>query len=110
MSRIRDIASHFNKGTTANAPASPSVGDLYYDTTQDTLTQYTLSGWVATDKTTPRKVINPTLSQSGGNLLVSFTAPSAGPQATSFTATSGSISVTGTSSPITIPGSLLDSV
>jgi hypothetical protein len=37
---------HFARGTTANRPGSPAVGDLYYDTTLDGLIQYTANeGW-----------------------------------------------------------------
>lgn len=107
MSIIRDIASHYKRGTTANRPSSPSVGDFYYDTTIDTTIQYTAGGWVAVDNQYPRKVTSVSLSQSGGDLLVAFVPASAGPVATSYTATSGAISVTGSSSPITIPSTSL---
>jgi len=34
-----------NRGVTANRPASPQVGDLYYDTTENSLYIYRVSGW-----------------------------------------------------------------
>ena len=37
---------HFGRGTTANRPGSPTVGNLYYDTDLDGLIQYTTNeGW-----------------------------------------------------------------
>ena len=36
---------HVGRGTTANRPASPAVGDIYFDTTLDTLIQYKSTGW-----------------------------------------------------------------
>jgi hypothetical protein len=37
---------HFARGTTANRPGSPAVGDLYFDTTLNGLVQYTeYEGW-----------------------------------------------------------------
>lgn len=32
-------------GTTANRPASPSIGTIYFNTNEDTLQQYTSTGW-----------------------------------------------------------------
>ncbi len=93
------------RGTTANIPGSPAIGDLYFDTTASTLKQYTSAGWLAVDSTTPRPPTIESVTQSGSSILVSFTPASTGPSATSYTATSGAISVTGSSSPITIPNS-----
>jgi hypothetical protein len=38
---------HFGRGTTASRPASPTVGDLYFDTTLSRLLIYTSSGWTS---------------------------------------------------------------
>jgi hypothetical protein len=37
---------HTGRGTTGNRPASPTIGDLYFDTTLAALISYTSTGWV----------------------------------------------------------------
>ena len=38
---------HVGRGNTASRPGSPTIGDLYFDTTLDKLIQYTSTGWAA---------------------------------------------------------------
>ena len=94
------------RGNTASRPGSPVQGELYYDTTLDSLVQYTSSsGWLAVDSTVPRPPSIGTITQSGSSIIVPFTPSSNGPAATSYTVVSGAISVSGSSSPITVPNS-----
>jgi len=96
---------HVGRGTTANRPGSPAVGDLYFDTTLDKLIQYTSTGWaqIAPVPNAPTSVS----ATAGANLnaTVSFTAPTNVP-VTSYTVTSspGNITASGASSPITVTG------
>ena len=36
---------HVGRGTTANRPVSPTLGDLYFDTTLGGLIEYRANGW-----------------------------------------------------------------
>jgi Putative Ig domain/Fibronectin type III domain len=95
MSRIRDIANlfsgstdaatdaevtsainlhataangHVGRGTTANRPISPSVGDLYFDTTLNALIAYRTGGWekVSVDPAPQISSISPTTAAITG--------------------------------------------
>lgn len=98
MSRIRDIANiltastniatdaevtsamsahntaangHVGRGTTANRPASPTVGDVYFDTTLATLIAYKSTGWekVSQDPAPQIASISPTTAATTGTVV-----------------------------------------
>jgi len=98
MSRIRDIANiltaanvlstdtevssavsthatasngHYGRGTTANRPASPSIGDLYFDTTLTSLIAYESTGWekVSQDPAPQIASISPTTAVTTGTTI-----------------------------------------
>jgi hypothetical protein len=98
MSRIRDIANiltastamstdaevtaamsahntaangHFGRGTTENRPVSPTVGDLYFDTTLAALIAYKSTGWekVSQDPAPGVASINPTTAATTGTTI-----------------------------------------
>lgn len=106
------INSNIGKGTTANRPASASIGDVYSNTQTGYLEVYTSAGWsqlgvipqtptigTATDVGTNRAFNN-------GAVSVSFTPNASGGLASSFTvsSTTGGYSAPGSSSPITVTG------
>ena len=103
-----------NRGTTANRPASPVVGEFYYNTDKQAFEQYTLAGWfniaqaplaptsvTATDQGTGRSFNN-------GQASVAFTPNSNGGASSSFIITpspaTSPATFTVTSSPTTITG------
>jgi hypothetical protein len=98
MSRIRDIANiltastniatdaevtaamsahntatngHIGRGTTQNRPASPSVGDVYFDTTLAALIAYKSTGWekVSQDPAPGVSSITPTTAATTGTTI-----------------------------------------
>jgi|LakMenEpi03Aug12_release.lakeMendotaPanAssembly.Ray.scaffolds.fasta_scaffold109161_2 hypothetical protein len=98
MSRIRDIANiltastniatdaevtaamsahntatngHVGRGTTENRPASPSVGDVYFDTTLAALITYKSTGWerVSQDPAPQIASISPTTAATTGTTI-----------------------------------------
>ena len=98
MSRIRDIANiltastamstdaevtaamsahntaangHFGRGTTANRPVSPTIGDLYFDTTLASLIVYKSTGWekVSQDPAPGVSSITPTTAATTGTTI-----------------------------------------
>jgi hypothetical protein len=98
MSRIRDIANiltaatniatdaevtsamsahntaangHIGRGTTENRPASPSVGDVYFDTTLAALIAYKSTGWerVSQDPAPQIASISPTTAATTGTVV-----------------------------------------
>ncbi len=94
---------HVKRGNTESRPAFPSVGDLYFDTTVDSLIQYKSFGW---------SVISPVLSAptnivatagSNANASIAFT-DTINTTVSFYTVTSspGNITSIGTSSPITV--------
>ena len=106
------INSNIGKGTTANRPASASIGDVYSNTETGYLEVYTSAGWsqlgvipqiptigTATDIGTNRPFNN-------GAVSVSFTPNASGGLASSFTvsSTTGGYSASGSSSPVTVTG------
>ena len=105
-----------NRGNTANRPASPVVGEFYYNTDKQSFEQYTLAGWfniaqaplaptsvTATDQGTGRSFNN-------GQVSVAFTPNSNGGAPSSFIITpspaTSPATFTVTSSPTTISGLL----
>jgi len=105
----------YNSGTTANRPANPVAGELYYDTTLGGLMVYNGSAW--STFLTPAAVLAPTIGSAvnqgtgrpynNGQASISFTPSSElGGAAALYTVTStpGSLVATGTSSPIVITG------
>ena len=98
-------------GNTAARPTTARLGDKFYNTQLNQLELYTTNGWIA-DATAPQAPTNITVSYApvayGGTpaAIVNFTQATAGNPAAVYTVTSspGSITATGTSSPITVPG------
>ena len=99
------------KGSTASRPASPVIGDLYYNTELKDLEQYTEDGWMLVAKQVPRvPAIGSANLDGSNNASVSFTPSAYGQPASSYTVQSnpGSYTATGSSSPISISGSNLE--
>ncbi len=106
-----------NRGSTANRPQYPVVGEFYYNTDKQAFEQYTSSGWfniaqapnaptslVATDQSSGRSFNNGqasvafTPSTSGGSPSSFIVTPSPATSPATFTGTSSPIIVTGLSS------------
>jgi hypothetical protein len=104
----------YQRGGTASRPASPTVGDLYYNTDLNYFEQYTANGWfpiaaapgiptgvTATNQGTGRAFNN-------GQMSVAFTPNSSGGAASSFIVTpspsTSPSTFTGGTSPITVTG------
>jgi hypothetical protein len=101
------------KGATANRPASPAVGDVYYNGTLGQAEVYTSAGeWYALGAPALAPVsLSASNTPSGrgynnGLATVSFSANSLGGIPVTYTVTSspGGFTGTGTSSPITVAG------
>ena len=62
---------HVGRGTTENRPGSPSVGDLYFDTTLNALIGYSPSGWaqVSQDPAPQIASISPTTAATTGTTI-----------------------------------------
>jgi hypothetical protein len=98
-------------GNTAARPTSARLGDKFYNTQLNQLEIYTTNGWVA-DATGPQAPTNVTAANSyivyGGApaAIVNFVPATAGNPASTYTVTStpGSLTATGTASPVTVPG------
>ena len=62
---------HIGRGSTANRPASPTVGDFYFDTTLLALMVYKSAGWekASQDPAPLVSAISPTTSVSTGNSI-----------------------------------------
>lgn len=100
-----------NKGDTASRPASPSNGDLYYNTETSVLEVYDGGWWIP--NTAPGTPTSPVATNqpsgrayNNGSASISFTPATSGGKATSYTVTStpGSYTASGSSSPLTITG------
>ena len=81
------------KGTTANRPASPSLGDVYYNGSLGIMEIYTSAGWSALAGIAPDSPVSVSAADIGtsvafgtGSADVSFTAGGGGPS-TSFIVT-----------------------
>ncbi len=102
------------RGATADRPASPSVGDVFYNGTLGCLEIYTEDGWYASSAPMAIPTIGTATnlgtgraySTTGGGATVSFTEGSGGGLPNTFTATSnpGNITVSSVDSPITVTG------
>jgi hypothetical protein len=97
-------------GNTASRPASPGVGDTYYNGELGILEIYTDTGWFPCSSV-PAVPTGVTATNVGtgraydnGAISVAFTAGTGGGIATSYTAISGSTIATGSSSPIVLTG------
>lgn len=62
---------HVGRGTTANRPASPILGDLYFDTTLGGLIEYRANGWfkVSQDPAPVLSSISPTSAATTGTTI-----------------------------------------
>ncbi len=62
---------HYARGTTANRPVSPSIGDLYFDTTLASLVAYKSTGWekVSQDPAPQVASISPTTATATGTTI-----------------------------------------
>ena len=102
------------KGATADRPASPAVGDTFNNGTLGVEEIYTSAGWVVKNATPAVPTIGTATDLGSGRAYgatgaaatVAFTAGSGGGLPSTYTvnASTGSISATGTSSPITVTG------
>lgn len=100
-----------NRGTTANRPIGPVIGDLYYNTELKDLEQYTEDGWMLVAKQVPRvPAIGSATLDGSNNASVSFTPSAYGQSATSYIVQSnpGSFTASGSSSPISLSGTNLE--
>jgi len=63
---------HVGRGTTANRPASPTLGDLYFDTTLNALIAYRSAGWekVSQDPAPQIASISPTTAVLGNTITI----------------------------------------
>jgi hypothetical protein len=100
------------KGTTANRPTSPAVGDVYYNGTLGCLEIYTSQGWVANSAPPGIPTIGTTTYSASGkeynnsSASVAFTPGEGGGLPNSYRATStpGGFTGTSSSSPIIVSG------
>ena len=62
---------HVGRGTTANRPVSPTLGDLYFDTTINALIAYRTAGWekVSQDPAPQIANISPTTAATTGTVV-----------------------------------------
>jgi len=102
MTRARDLSnSGHSIGPTSSRPASPFIGQDYYDTTIGAMMLYQASGWqvYSTGQQAPYNVVA-TNTYAGASIAFS-----ASPGATSYTVTSSTgKTATGSSSPLVISG------
>ena len=97
---------HVGRGTTANRPGSPSNGDLYFDTTVNTLIIYNGTSWISLIPL-PNPPTSVSATQTNSTVAsISFTPPTTGPTVNSYIVTSspGNITASGSSSPISVTG------
>ena len=104
------IPAAYTRGVTSQRPASPTGGDLFFNTEKKAFEVWTGSAWVsvAVNGAVPLPPTIGTASLTGLTASVPFTGPNDFGDAaiTTYTATSnpGSISVSNASSPISVPG------
>jgi hypothetical protein len=62
---------HIGRGSTANRPASPTIGDTYFDTTLTALISYTSAGWVKVSQDPAPQIasISPTTAATTGTTI-----------------------------------------
>jgi hypothetical protein len=100
------------KGTTANRPTNPSVGDVFYNGTLAATEIYTSSGWVVMGAIPSFATIGTAVdvgtnvTYGSGSVDVAFTPSASGGLATTFIATAspGGVIGTGSSSPVRVSG------
>ncbi len=65
------VNGHVGRGTTENRPSSPSVGDVYFDTTLASLIAYKVAGWekVSQDPAPQIASISPTTAATTGTTI-----------------------------------------
>lgn len=65
------VNGHVGRGTTANRPVSPTLGDLYFDTTLNALIAYRTAGWekVSQDPAPQIASISPTTAATTGTVV-----------------------------------------
>ena len=63
---------HVGRGTTENRPVSPTIGDLYFDTTLAALISYTSLGWVKVSQDPAPQIasISPTTAVLGNTVTI----------------------------------------
>ena len=63
---------HVGRGTTGNRPGSPTIGDLYFDTTLNALIAYRTGGWekVSQDPAPQIASISPTTAVLGNTITI----------------------------------------
>jgi len=104
----------YQRGGTASRPASPTAGDLYYNTDTNIFEQYTSSGWFAI-AAAPGSPTGVTATNQGsgrafnnGQASVAFTPATSGGAPSTFTITpsptTSPATFTGSASPITVTG------
>jgi len=104
------IPAAYTRGTTSQRPASPTAGDLFFNTEKKAFEVWTGSAWVsvAVNGAVPLPPTIGTVTLSALTASVPFTGPNDFGDAaiSTYTATSnpGSISVSNASSPISVPG------
>lgn len=104
------VPAPYTRGVTSQRPASPTAGDLFFNTEKKAFEVWTGSAWVsvAVNGAVPLPPTIGTASLTGLTASVPFTGPTDFGDAaiSTYTATSnpGSISVSSASSPISVPG------
>ena len=104
----------YQRGGTASRPASPTAGDLYYNTDYNYFESYTSNGWfpIAAAPLAPTGVTatnqGTNRAYNNGQMSVAFTSNTSGGAPSSFivtpTPTTSPSTFTGTSSPISVTG------
>ena len=112
VSWVANVA--YQRGGTESRPASPTVGDLYYNTDYNYFESYTSNGWfpiaAAPGITTGVTATNQGSGRAynNGQMSVAFTAATSGGSPTSFivtpTPTTSPSTFTSSSSPVTVTG------
>ena len=101
------------KGTTAQRPTSPAVGDVFYNGDLGYMEMYTAQGWFAATPINPGIPTSVVATNSGssrafnnGRASVAFNVGTDGGLPTSFTVTSspGSYTASGSTSPLVVTG------
>lgn len=101
-------------GATSERPSNPKIGDTYYNGTVGLFQIYTANGWLPINASagiplnTAAADVGTSRAYNNGAATVSFSQPTNGGLPSQFTAVStpGSLSATGSSSPITVTGLL----
>ena len=97
------------KGNTASRPATPSVGDIYYNGELEMLEIYNGTAWVPNSSPPGRPTIGTVTKVNDGTVSIPFTGGTGASGALSYSvisnpAVSTGLTVTGTTSPLTVAG------